>query len=476
MLQTNALPRIRPEEAGVSPSAISSFLKEAQSSNIGLHSFLLLRHGHVAAEACWAPYNPDYPRMMFSLSKSFTSTAVGFAVAEGLLSVDDPVISFFPDKHPIDDEHLKAMRVRHLLTMSTGHAKDTTGQLHKHPDKDWVQAFLELPVEHKPGTHFVYNSGATYMLSAIVQTITGQTLVDYLQPRLFEPLGIQGAKWDSCPRNINTGGWGLKIKPADIALFGQMYLQKGMWNGTQVVPEAWVDEATSFQVSNGEDPGSDWKQGYGYQFWRCRHGAYRGDGAFGQFCLVMPEQDTVIAITSGVKNMQSVLNLVWEHLLPGISEQPLPLDEVQYDELQDAIASLGYAPLAAEFTSSEAESITGNRYIMEDNELKLQSASFRFEEAVCTFDFQLEPLGNGQIQCGIGSWIESTTIPIGGMSGVAASGKWSDDSTFVMEWRFVETPFYYTLTCRFEENSVKMEIISHIGGSNEPLHLIGQSE
>ncbi len=128
------------------------------------------------------------------------------------------------------------------------------------------------------------------------------------------------------PQGINTGGWGLKIKTEDIARFGQMYLQKGVWNGKPLLPEAWVAEATSFKISNGDNPESDWNQGYCYQFWRCRHNTYRGDGAFGQYCVVMPDQDAVLAITSGVPDMQAVLNLVWDCLLPAMGSTALPAD------------------------------------------------------------------------------------------------------------------------------------------------------
>ena len=167
--------------------------------------------------------------MLFSLSKSFTSTAVGMAVAEGRLSVDDPVLSFFPDEAPRKPgENLAAMRVRHLLAMSTGHDQDTTEHLYRRRDGNWARAFLARPVAHAPGTHFLYNTGATYMLSAIVQKVTGQTLLEYLRPRLFEPLGIEGATWETCPRGVNTGGFGLSVKTEDIARFGQLYLQRGV--------------------------------------------------------------------------------------------------------------------------------------------------------------------------------------------------------------------------------------------------------
>src|SRR5262245_38947833 len=204
------LPRSAPEAQGILSSAILAFVEAAERNIHELHSFMLLRHGAVVAEGWWSPYAPDRPHMLFSLSKSFTSTAVGMAVAEGRLSVDDPVLSFFPEDTPEQvSENLASMRVHHLLSMSTGHAEDTTKGLREQPEGNWARAFLAAPVEHQPGTHFLYNSGATYMLSAIVQRLTGMTLLEYLRPRLFEPLEIENPTWETCPRGINVGGWGL---------------------------------------------------------------------------------------------------------------------------------------------------------------------------------------------------------------------------------------------------------------------------
>src|SRR5262249_18720613 len=246
------------------------------------------------------------PHSLFSLSKSFTATAVGLAIAEGKLSLDDDVLRYFPDDAPEStSKNLKSMRVRGLLRMSTGHQAEPG----RPRAKPWTRTFLAQPVPHKPGTHFLYNTSATYMLSAIVQKATGTTVLDYLRPRLFDPLGIENPTWETSPQGITVGGSGLSIRTEDIARFGLLYLQRGTWNGKQVVPAAWVEAATACQTANGSDPRSDWDQGYGYQFWRCRNHAFRGDGAFGQFCIVVPEQDAVIAITSGVKDMQSVLNL-----------------------------------------------------------------------------------------------------------------------------------------------------------------------
>src|SRR6185437_11021382 len=315
----------RPEAQGIAPSAILAFVEEANHKIDALHSFMLVRHGHVVAECWWSPYDAKTRHELYSLSKSFTSTAVGLAIAEGKLSIDDPVLKFFPSDAPEQpSNNLKAMRVHDLIRMNTGHQSEPSLAASK---QSWVKTFLAHPVPFKPGTHFLYNTPATYMLSAIVQKVTGQTVLDYLRPRLFEPLGIENPTWGTSPQGISLGGYGLSVRTEDIAKFGQLYLQKGIWHGKQLVPAAWVETATARQTSNGSNPQSDWDQGYGFQFWRCRNNVYRGDGAFGQFCVVLPEQDAVVVVTSGVKNMQAVLNLIWERLLPAMKSGALPADE-----------------------------------------------------------------------------------------------------------------------------------------------------
>lgn len=337
MAQTVALPRSSPEAQGVSSVKVREFLEAADKDVKSMHSFMLVRHGHVVAEAWWAPEAADKQHVLWSLSKSFCSTAVGLAVDEGKLSLDDTVLKFFPDDAPPEPSaNLKAMRVRDLLTMSTGHQDEV-----KLDDKTpWVKAFLAHPVPHKPGTHFRYNTPATFMCSAIVQKVTGKTVLDYLKPSLFEPLGIRDPRWDANPQGMSIGGYGLFVRTEDIAKFGQLYLQKGKWDGKQLLSSKWVEQATSKQVSNGSDPERDWDQGYGFQFWRCRHGAYRGDGKDGQFCVVLPEQDAVVAITANTGNMQSQLNIVWDKLLPAFSDKPLKEDADAQAQLKDVIGKL----------------------------------------------------------------------------------------------------------------------------------------
>lgn len=457
-----------PEAQGVDSAAIAAFLDDVNENVRYLHSFILVRHGQTVAEGYWSPFNPTDPHIMFSLSKSFTSTAVGFAVTEGRLKVTDPVISFFPDELPAEiSDNLAAMQVQHLLSMSTGHDEDTTQYLHDAVDKTWVQAFLARPVTYQPGTHFLYNTGATYMLSAIVQKLTGQTLIEYLTPRLFEPLGIENPLWEVSPQGINTGGYGLSITTRDIARFGQLYLQKGAWEGKQLIPAAWVEEATTSHISNGTDPASDWAQGYAYQFWRCRHGAYRGDGAFGQYCVVMPEQDAVLAITSGLMDMQQVLNLVWKHLLPGMKAEPLPANPTASEALEEKLQSLAITPASGDGNGVVAAEVSGKKFDVAENEWGISEVTFDFAPGggvlnLVTGDVQ------SQVTFGYGEWQQgSTTLFHPGPRKYAASAAWTDDHTVDLQILYLTPifgtgpsmgvgliPFGLTLSARFEGSGV----------------------
>ena len=305
------------------------------------------------------------------------------------------------------------MRVRDLLAMSTGHHADVIEKFpYVDPGVSQTRTFLALPVAHKPGTHFVYNTPASYMLSAIVQKVSGTPLVDYLRPRLFEPLGIRNPKWDATPKGVSLGGFGLSVTTEDIARFGQLYLQKGEWDGKRLLPAEWVAAASARQVSNGSNPASDWDQGYGYQFWRCRHGLYRGDGAFGQYCIVMPEQDAVIAITSGVRDMQAVLNLVWEHLLPGMkASAPVPADAPVQDRLSKKLASLSLPPQPGRPTSPVARQVSGQLYDLPKNDDGIEAIGL--ETGPETTLVVRSRGGERRVPVGHGEWRQGGTLPRG---------------------------------------------------------------
>jgi len=485
---TAKLARSAPEAEGVSSGGILAFLDAVEQEKFELHSFMMLRHGKVIAEGWWQPYGPNRVHTMYSMSKSFTSTAVGFAVAEGKLSVEDKVVSFFPDDLPAKiSENLAAMRVKDLLTMSTGNEKEPTQVCVK--EENWVRTFLAQNIAHAPGTKFMYNSAATYMCSAILQKVTGKTVLEYLTPRLFEPLGINGMRWETCPRGINTGGWGLSIQTEGLAKFGQFLLQKGQWNGKQLLPATWIDEATKFHIQQpcGDKKDrpkaqNDWLQGYGYQFWRCQHNAFRGDGAFGQFTIVLPEQDAVIVMTSENKNMQGQLDLVWKHLLPAFDSKSEPAAD-----LTERLRSLRLAPPKGSTTSPTMKRFGIREILFEANDMGITSGSFVFNDDHWIFVVsrdQVQRTLDGQhshlISCGLEKWRFGLTnfpstpprlISGGKPSGliqsvVAASATWTDDDTLVMTWRYYETPHSDTVTCKFDGDNVTITFLNSITAMN----------
>jgi CubicO group peptidase (beta-lactamase class C family) len=476
-----SLPRSIPEAEGVSSQGIIDFLDAAAKSSHEFHSMMFLRHGKVIAEGWWNPYKPELRHTLYSTSKSFTATAVGFAVSEKRLSVNDKVISFFPDALPDTvSPFLSEMKVRDLLSMSAGLDPDPTFTTVVN-DTNWVKAFLKKPVVHEPGTKFLYNTLATYMLSAIVQKVTGEKVIDFLKPRLFEPLAIEGMDWEVDPRGINTGGWGLRLKTEDMAKFGQLFLQKGKWNGNQVLPAAWIDEATSLKIYQAPDApqskkdSSDWMQGYCYQMWRCRHNCFRADGAYGQYIIVMPDQDAVIAITAETGDMQDELNLIWEYLLPSIKTGTLPENKALAASLKQKLSSLALPLPAAKSNSSLAAGISGKTYAFGTN--GKHTITFQFPDNSCKVSMMIDT-ARYNFSFGSGQWITGETTLHGpnlllqakahfkGLppSKVAGSYTWKDENTLELVLRFIESPHTETINCVFEKNTVSVAI--HY--SNEP--------
>lgn len=478
--QDDPLARSIPEDEGVSSAGISRFLLDAGHSKNEFHSFMFLRHGKVIAEGWWNPYGPGLKHTLYSVSKSFTSTAVGFAVSEGRLSVDDKIVSFFPDKLPDSvSPYLAAITVRDMLNMLEGQDPDPSGVVAA-TDSDWVRKFMTIPIIHQPGTSFLYNTIGVYVLSAIVQKVTGQTLIDYLEPRLFKPLGIRGEDWEISPQGIDVGGWGLRLKTEDLAKVGELYLQKGQWKGRQLLPAKWVTDAVTSR--NDEGPAwaqhlprdsSDWRQGYGYLFWRCRHGAFRADGAFGQYIIVMPEQDAVIAITSETADMQDELNLVWNDLLPAVHAGPLPIDKAAYAALRRQLSTLslplppatGDAPLAAH--------LSGSTFHLAPNAARLKDLTVSFAGDTCSVTLTTDTAAY-RFGFGKGEWRMGTTarpgpnlatgrIPGRPIFRVAGCYSWKDDNTLELTLRYIESPHTRTILCHFNGD----ELTAYIHNSFE---------
>ncbi|HET9826380.1 MAG TPA: serine hydrolase [Chitinophagaceae bacterium] len=473
--QKTGLPRSTPEAEGVSSSDIIHFLDATSKSKTEFHSFMLLRHGKVIAEGWWNPYRADLKHTLYSCSKSFTATAVGFAVTEKKLSLADRVISFFPNDLPDTvSRYLSQLTVKDVLIMSDGQEPDPTGSVGS-KYTNWVKGFLATPIIHEPGSVFLYNSLGTYMLSAIVQKVTGQRIVEYLKPRLFDPLGIRGMDWEMDMEGINTGGWGLRLKTEDMAKFAQLFLQKGKWNGRQILPASWIEEASTMKIL--QDPNapqsrkdsSDWLQGYCYQMWRCRHNAFRGDGAFGQFMIVMPEQDAVLAITAETPDMQEEINLAWKYLLPAFKSNKLPINTTAHGRLKQKIHSLALPP-PQKNTQPLERTINGKSFTAASNAVHLQTVSFNFSSGVCRVRFQTDTAAYG-ISFGAGNWkAAETNMPEPALTAgliannsmiypakIMAGYTWKDANTLLLVLRYIESPHTETFSCRFHDDKLTIE-------------------
>ncbi|MFF9283205.1 serine hydrolase domain-containing protein [Streptomyces griseosporeus] len=445
------LPESSPAAQGVDAAGVHALLDALEAApGVAPHSLMILRHDHVVAAGWWAPYTPDRPQLLYSISKSFTGTAAGLARAEGLIDLDAPVISYFPEfEAEITDPRSRAMRVRHVASMATGHTADTFDRAHALDPGDLARGLLLVPPERDPGTVFAYNNPATFTLAAIVQRVTGQLLTDYLRPRLFEPLGITGATWLHDRAGRELGFSGLHATTDAVARLGQLYLRHGRWEGRQVLPGEWAAEATRTHIATApglrDEEREDWDRGYGFQFWMSRHG-YRGDGAYGQFCLVLPEHDAVVAITSETEGMQTVLDAVWEHLVPAFGPAPLTGREEADTALRERLARLALPAAPGKPAPPEdAGAWTGAVFTPYDGNCAAVPGLTAAELTADADGWTLTLTEDGHrlpLRFGPDDWtVTGEPLP------VAVSGGWTDAGTLTLDVAVLETPHRLEITC-----------------------------
>jgi len=453
----DGLPRARPAEAGVDAHLLEGFLDALEADGIDLHSLVLHRNGLIALELYSWPYGPERPRVMHSVAKSFTACALGNALAEGRFALTDKVVDFFPDHLcGVPGEYLAAMTVEDLLTMRTGHDEETSGSRWRGLRSSWISEFFKIPVVHRPGTVYKYTSAASYMLSAILTRTTGETLHDYLRPRLFEPLGISGEAWDMGPDGVNPGGNGLSCKTIDMLKLGVLHAQKGLWDGRRLLPESWIERAT-----RAHSPG-----GYGYHWMTGPQGSFCAMGVFGQLLVVFPGHGATLALTSAVNGVnactRTLLPLVYRHF-------PRVFGDCAGDQRAAEarlLARSRRAATAPPVTSCALppDHLRGARdYRIDPNPLGVSSLHLTFASQTCTLRLRG---GDGEqaIEMGIGRWIESEAdIPAPELhhgyamrpARVTACARWTDATTLEMTWIFVESAFRDTVTCHFESNRIR---------------------
>lgn len=449
-------PRSTPSSQGVDPVGVNAFLDAMEAHpDVELHSLMLLRNGHVVTEGWWAPYSPDRVHLLYSLSKSYASTAAGFAVEEGLLDLDRTVLSYFPELDAdITDPRSRSMLVRHVAAMASGHHDECIDQVWASDPGDLVRGFLRIPPEEEPGTWFAYNQPCTYTLAAIVQRESGQSLVDYLRPRLFDPLGIGPVGWQQHPRGQALGFTGLHATTDAIAKLGQLYLQRGWWGDRQLLPATWVEQATSVQIGTPLKESPDWQQGYGFQFWGARHG-YRGDGAYGQFCVVLPEEQVVVAITSASIDMQAVLDGLWTYLLPALSDDHrVSPDRTAADlHLARRMSQLALSPATGKpDPGQDGDHWESARFSPRGGRCEQQPTLVRVDVDRTDDGWRLTlvedagTLTGALPESGWGVTEESTSDQSGAVP-IAVSGGWQDDGELAVDVLFLETPHRLTIIC-----------------------------
>lgn len=293
-----AFVRATPESQGISSDLFAALLRELDASkDTEMHHFMALRHGKVICECNFAPYPKGMWHITHSMCKSITGMAIGMLIEEGKLKLDENIYDIFSDQiNALSKIFRPVITVENLLTMTSGVTFNESGIV---SGNDWLGSFLNASVNGKPGTEFQYNSLNTYVLSAIVTKRTGETLTEYLTPRLFGPLGITKYYWETCPKGITKGGWGLFLCAEDMAKLGQLYLQRGKWNGQQLVSEYWIEISTARHLKTQNDT-----YGYGYQLWmEQRPGSFEYNGMLGQNVIIYPDMDMVLITNAGNKEM-----------------------------------------------------------------------------------------------------------------------------------------------------------------------------
>ena len=458
----NSLPRALPADYGVDPRGLVNLFDALDA--LGCHSAMLARRGHVLAEGWWKPYAPSLPHSLYSITKGFTSLAVGFAVEEGLLSLDDTVADFFSDYLPCAPcDHMRELTVRHLLTGTLGHISRMDHDFFR--EADWVREAVRLYLELKPGTRFNYDNRCANLLSSLVQRRTGQTLRDWLEPRLFHKLGIRRIDWEE-NQGSSIGGWGLWLTTEELMRYGLFLLNRGAQNGERIIDPGWIDEASAAHVDtrgcrlNGMPHNRSQEAGYGYHFWRCPveggKGAFRGTGACGQQCIVLPEQEAVLVITAGSDASGDILENVWKHLIPAFDAPGI--HPGSQPDLEARLASLAVAQPVGDSLPPTLVERGGLSYAMADNPLGITRMAFDFGET----DLVSFWLGDAcfTVRAGHGEWISThgaitsrglpDTMTTVFYPDAACCAAW-EDASYTLRLAYTKASFVDTLRLSFDD-------------------------
>lgn len=469
----------KPEEVGVSSSLILEYIENLEKSQTEMHGLMIMRHNKMITEGWWTPYGPNLRHGLQSHTKTYAATAVGIAYTEGLVKLDERIIDIFPEESPKDpSENLKLLTVRDVLCMGCG--MDEMPR----PSKDWIRDFLHTPVNHKPGTTYMYNSTGSTLLGAIVRQKTGLGLFDYLKPRLFDKIGINydNLRCSCMPDGMEVGGGGMFATTEDNFRLMKLYADGGVWEGERILAEDYVKLATTNQndsatesINNPE--ASDNFLGYGFQIWMCKpHRAYRADGAMGQFTIILPDLDMEIAITEtavGAHWAQSTLNITWDFVEKITEDKVLPEDKEAYDKLSRKLQRLNIGNPECQPFSPTIAKISGHKYKVVSGDWTPFGANFMTGEradGIDTFSLDFDDYGlvwnfvtrsnrKEQIRFNtsgtrfsnlLGKRDDLTQLYLG-------DAYWKDENTLIMHGRWVETCIQDTYILKFDGDKLSVE-------------------
>ncbi len=458
-----------PESVGISSAAIEKLIDTMcqHKADQETHGFLIIRHKKIVAEGYFAPYE-DKPHVIQSCSKAFTAAAVGFSVQEGLLGLDDPVAKYLPEFLPENpDPRALKITVRQLMYMADGHAKS----VFQYPNFEIAPAqlkrnFFAAPFKYDSGTVFKYENTDPYILSAVIKMVTGMDMMEYLKPRFFDKLGLDIPYHLTDDEGMTVGYSSLRMRLEELARFGQLYMDGGVWEGERLLSEEWVKDATAFHISSFRESrkktGPDWNQGYAYLMWRGQHNSFRFCGAYGQICACYPDHDIMICLNSGHSPLvQDELDSFYKNILTKL-EDTLPENPKAVEKLRKRCASLGlpqrYSP-----PSPMVDRVSGKTYTVKGDEY-VKSAKLSFKGDVCHVTLNLIGGDKFEVDAGLKEMVKTdfteTTLNdfLPRDNGVcAAYGYWNELNEFCVHGRVLPTPTAFHLTFRFENGRLHFE-------------------
>ena len=452
--------RIAPEAAGIPSSAIITFLEQVKKRNVCLHSVLIVRGGKLVYEGNFAPMKSDELHRMYSVSKSFVSVAIGFMVAEGTITLDDKIADYYPEYvteniHP----YAAAATVRDLLMMSSIHDDQPyRGDV----DKDWISCFFNVPPTHMPGQVFLYDTMGTVLCCALVERLSKMSILDYLRPRLLDPIGFSKDAWCvKTPCGYSWAGSGIMCTAEDLAKFAQVCMRHGEWEGKQLIPRDYIIEATSYQIDNRVNNTSI-QEGYGYQFWRMPENGFACVGMGSQLAICLPEEDLVFITTGDTQeyanNNYRAYEFFYDYIYPALSKTPLAPVEADVKKLSDMTAQLCIEPVAGLTRSPAADAYSGKTFVMDENALGFKTLRFDFSGDTGKMCYTTER-GEHELSFGIGKQVitsfpethysgEQIGVPVGRGYRCAVSAAW-DEKQCLGLYCYIIDDYFGTLKMNF---------------------------